>query len=148
MFAPDPRRRLGALLEEMMMERGFGRDDYGVKLVSLPNAYSSRAFIVCIGCTPKTCRSSRAFRFFRDERFMERKPARAARPSAVPRVRTYLVYSVGQLMLLSCGRTTSNNRPGVLAPDVSRHPASQGTAPFWLHRQLMLGGADDGDFLR
>ena len=38
-------------------------------------------------------------RFFRDEAFME-EAARGVKPSAAPSIPTYLVYSVGKLMLL------------------------------------------------
>ena len=84
-------------------------------------------------------------RFFRDEAFMEEASARreAERGTFDP---TYLVYSVGKLMLLKL-RQDCKQQQGKSFSLRSFHDTllAQGTAPFWLHRQLMLG--DEGDLL-
>src|SRR2546428_7047585 len=59
---------------------------------------------------------------------------------------TYLVYSVGKLMLLKL-RQDVKAQQGKSFSLRSFHDTllAQGTAPFWLHRQLMLG--EEGDVL-
>jgi len=59
---------------------------------------------------------------------------------------TYLVYSVGKQMLLKL-RQDCKQLQGKSFSLRSFHDTllAQGTAPFWLHRQLMLG--DEGDLL-
>ena len=56
---------------------------------------------------------------------------------------TYLVYSVGKLMLLKL-RQDYKQQQGKAFSLRTFHDTllGNGTAPFWLHRQLMLG-ADD-----
>ena len=83
-------------------------------------------------------------RFFRDEAFMEEASARreAERGTFDP---TYLVYSVGKLMLLKL-RQDCKLQQGKAFSLRGFHDTllANGTAPFWLHRQLLLGedGAD------
>ena len=59
---------------------------------------------------------------------------------------TYLVYSVGKLMLLKL-RQECKQQQGKSFSLRSFHDTllAQGTAPFWLHRQMMLG--EEGDLL-
>jgi uncharacterized protein (DUF885 family) len=59
---------------------------------------------------------------------------------------TYLVYTVGKLMLLKL-RQDYKTQQGKSFSLKSFHDTllGQGTAPFWLHRQLMLG--EEGDLL-
>jgi len=135
--------------EEMMMEVGFGRDDYSVKLGQLAEALVRLArFIVCIRLHAEDMSVEQGVRFFRDEAFMEEASARreAERGTFDP---TYLVYSVGKLMLLKL-RQDYKQQQGKSFSLRTFHDTllAQGTAPFWLHRQLMLGTADDGDLLR
>ena len=134
--------------EEMMMEAGFGREDYSVKLGQLAEALIRLArFIVCIRLHAEDMSVEQGMRFFRDEAFMEEGSARreAERGTFDP---TYLVYSVGKLMLLKL-RQDYKQQQGKAFSLRTFHDTllGQGTAPFWLHRQLMLGGADDGDVL-
>jgi uncharacterized protein (DUF885 family) len=137
--------------EEMMMEAGFGRQDYSVKLGQLAEALIRLArFIVCIRMHAEDMSVEQAVRFFRDEAFMEEGSARreAERGTFDP---MYLVYSVGKLMLMKL-RQDYKQQQGKSFSLRTFHDTllGQGTAPFWLHRQLMLGGpdaVDDGDLL-
>jgi uncharacterized protein (DUF885 family) len=85
-------------------------------------------------------------RLFRDEAYMEESSARreAERGTFDP---TYLVYSVGKLMLLKL-RQDCKQQQGKAFSLRAFHDTLllNGTAPFWLHRQLMLG-SDSGDLL-
>jgi uncharacterized protein (DUF885 family) len=137
--------------EEMMMEAGFGRQDYSVKLGQLAEALIRLArFIVCIRMHTEDMSVEQAVRFFRDEAFMEEGSARreAERGTFDP---MYLVYSLGKLMLLKL-RHDYKQLQGKAFSLRTFHDTllGQGTAPFWLHRQLMLGGpgaADAGDLV-
>lgn len=132
--------------EEMMMDAGFGRQDYSVKLGQLAEALIRLArFIVCIRLHAEDMSVEQAVRFFRDEAFMEENSARreAERGTFDP---TYLVYSVGKLMLMKL-RNDYRQQQGKSFSLRTFHDTllGHGTAPFWLHRQLMLGGPDGPD---
>lgn len=133
--------------EEMMMEAGFGRQDYTVKLGQLAEALIRLArFIVCIKLHAEDMSVEQGVRMFREEAFMGEVSARreAERGTFDP---TYLVYSVGKLMLMKL-RQDYKQQQGKAFSLRTFHDTllGQGTAPFWLHRQLMLGG-DGGDVL-
>jgi uncharacterized protein (DUF885 family) len=133
--------------EQMMIEVGFGRQQYGVQLGQLAEALIRLArFIVCIKLHAEDMSVEQGVRFFRDEAYMEEASARreAERGTFDP---TYLVYSVGKLMLLKL-RQDYKQQQGKSFSLKSFHDRllGQGTAPFWLHRQLLLGG-DGGDAL-
>ena len=133
--------------EQMMIEAGFGRRDYGIQLGQLAEALIRLArFVVCIRLHAEDLSVEQGVRFFREEAFMEEASARreAERGTFDP---TYLVYSVGKLMLLKL-RQDVKQKQGKSFSLRAFHDAllSNGTAPFWLHRQLMLG-ADTGDAL-
>jgi uncharacterized protein (DUF885 family) len=129
--------------EQMMIEAGFGRQEYRVKLGQLAEALIRLArFVVCIKLHAEDMSVEQGVRFFRDEAFMEEGSARreAERGTFDP---TYLVYSVGKLMLLKL-RQDYKQQQGKSFSLRSFHDTllAQGTAPFWLHRRLLLG--DDG----
>jgi uncharacterized protein (DUF885 family) len=133
--------------EQMMIEAGFGRQDYGIRLGQLAESLIRLVrFIVCIKLHAEDMSVEQGVRFFRDEAFMEEVSARreAERGTFDP---TYLVYSVGKLMLLKL-RQDYKQAQGKAFSLRSFHDTllAQGTAPFWLHRQLMLG-EDNGDLL-
>jgi uncharacterized protein (DUF885 family) len=133
--------------EQMMVEAGFGRDDYGVRLGQLAEALIRLArFIVCIKLHTEDMSVEQGVRFFREEAFMEESGARreAERGTFDP---TYLVYSAGKLMLLKL-RNDYKQQQGKAFSLRAFHDTllANGTAPFWLHRQLMLG-EDSGDLL-
>jgi uncharacterized protein (DUF885 family) len=133
--------------EQMMIEAGFGRQDQGIKLGQLAEALV-RLVRVVVGIKLHTEDLSveQGVRLFRDEAYMEESSARreAERGTFDP---TYLVYSVGKLMLLKL-RQDCKQQQGKAFSLRTFHDTLllNGTAPFWLHRQLMLG-ADGGDVL-
>jgi uncharacterized protein (DUF885 family) len=133
--------------EEMMIEAGFGRENPGVKLGQLAEALIRLVrFIVGIKLHAADLSVEQGVRLFRDEAYMEEASARreAERGTFDP---TYLVYSVGKLMLLKL-RRDYKQQVGKAFSLRTFHDTllANGTAPFWLHRHLMLG-ADNGDVL-
>jgi len=133
--------------EQMMIEAGFGRKEYGIQLGQLAEALIRLArFVVCIKLHAEDMSVEQGVRFFREEAFMEEMSARreAERGTFDP---TYLVYSVGKLMLLKL-RQDVKQQEGKNFSLRNFHDTllANGTAPFWLHRQLMLG-PESGDLL-
>src|ERR1700704_5342752 len=133
--------------EEMMMEAGFARQQPSVKLGQLAESLIRLArFIVCIRLHAEDMSVAQGMRFFRDEAFMEEGSARreAERGTFDP---TYLVYSVGKLMLMKL-RHDYKQQQGKAFSLRTFHDTllGGGTSPFWLHRALMLPG-DNGDLL-
>ncbi len=134
--------------EQMMVEAGFGRREYVIQLGQLAEALVRLArFVVCIRLHAEDLSVEQGVRFFREEAFMEEASARreAERGTFDP---TYLVYSIGKLMLLKL-RQDVKHAQGKSFSLRTFHDTllANGTAPFWLHRQLMLGDADTGDAL-
>ena len=133
--------------EQMMIEAGFGRHDPSIKLGQLAEALIRLVrFIVCIKLHAEDMSVEQGVRYFRDEAFMEEGSARreAERGAFDP---TYLVYTVGKLMLLKL-RQDYKAQQGKSFSLRSFHDTllSHGTAPFWFHRQMMLTD-DSGDLL-
>jgi uncharacterized protein (DUF885 family) len=133
--------------EQMMIEAGFGRQDDGIKLGQLAEALVRLVrVIVGIKLHAEDLSVEQGVRMFRDEAYMEESSARreAERGTFDP---TYLVYSVGKLMLLKL-RQDCRQQLGKAFSLRTFHDTLllNGTAPFWLHRQLMLG-SDSGDLL-
>jgi uncharacterized protein (DUF885 family) len=134
--------------EQMMVEAGFGRREYGVQLGQLAEALVRLArFVVCIRLHAEDLSVEQGVRFFREEAFMEEASARreAERGTFDP---TYLVYSIGKLMLLKLRQDVKQAQGKAFSLRTFHDTLlANGTAPFWLHRQLMLGDADTGDAL-
>jgi len=133
--------------EQMMMEAGFRRDDPTLKLGQLAEALIRLGrFIVSIRLHVEDWSVEQGMRFFRDECFMEEGGARreAERGTFDP---TYLVYSVGKLMLLKLRRDYKEQQ-GAKYSQRAFHDQllGNGTATFGVQRQLMLGDAS-GDLL-
>jgi uncharacterized protein (DUF885 family) len=133
--------------EQMMIEAGFAREDQGVKLGQLAEALIRLVrCIVGIKLHTEDMSVEQGVRLFQSEAYLEESSARreAERGTFDP---TYLVYSVGKLMLLKLRRDYKQQQ-GKAFSLRSFHDTllGNGTAPFWLHRQLMLG-ADSGDLL-
>jgi len=133
--------------EQMMIEAGFGRRDHGIALGQLAESLIRLVrFIVCIRLHTEDMSVEQGVRYFREEAFMEESSARreAERGTFDP---TYLVYTVGKLMLLKL-RQDVKQQQGKSFSLRTFHDTllAQGTAPFWLHRQLMLAD-DTGDLL-
>ena len=133
--------------EHMMIEAGFARQDSGVKLGQLAEALIRLVrFIVGIRLHAEDLSVEQGVRLFKEEAFMEEASARreAERGTFDP---TYLVYTVGKLMLLKL-RQDYRQQQGKAFSLKTFHDTllGNGTAPFWLHRELMLG-ENSGDLL-
>ncbi len=133
--------------EQMMIESGFARQDHGVRLGQLAESLIRLVrFIVGIKLHTEDLSVEQGVRLFREEAYLEEASARreAERGTFDP---TYLVYTVGKLMLLKL-RQDCKQQQGKAFSLRTFHDTllGNGTAPFWLHRQLMLG-TDSGDLL-
>ena len=128
--------------EHMMMEAGFRRGDTKLRLGQLAEALVRLArFVVAIRLHCEDASVEQGMRFFRDEAFLEEATARreAERGTFDP---TYLVYSVGKLMLLKLRRDYKDSQEGKFSMRAFHDAVlAQGNAPFWAHRRLLL---DDG----
>jgi len=128
--------------EHMMMEAGFRRGDTRLRLGQLAEALVRLArFVVAIRLHCEDLSVEQGMRFFRDEAFLEEATARreAERGTFDP---TYLVYSVGKLMLLKLRRDYKDRQEGKFSLRAFHDAVlAQGNAPFWAHRRLMM---DDG----
>jgi len=133
--------------EQMMVEAGFLRHDSSFRLGQLAEALIRLARVVVgIKLHTEDLSVEQGMRFFRDEAFMEEGSARreAERGTFDP---TYLVYSVGKLMLLKLRRDVRQQQGKTFSLRAFHDRLlGLGAAPFWAHRQLMLG-EDAGDLL-
>ena len=133
--------------EQMMMEAGFGREDKTIRLGQLAESLIRLVrFIVGIKLHTEDMSVEQGVRLFREEAYLEEASARreAERGTFDP---TYLVYSAGKMMLLKL-RQDYKTQQGKAFSLRTFHDTllSNGTAPFWLHRELMLG-SNAGDVL-
>jgi uncharacterized protein (DUF885 family) len=133
--------------EQMMIENGFGRDDHSIRLGQLAESLIRLVrFIVGIKLHTEDMSVEQGVRLFREEAYLEEATARreAERGTFDP---TYLVYSAGKMMLLKL-RQDYKAQQGKAFSLRTFHDTllSNGTAPFWLHRELMLG-SNPGDVL-
>jgi uncharacterized protein (DUF885 family) len=133
--------------EQMMVEAGFRRTDHTLRLGQLAEALIRLArFVVSIRLHVEDMSVEQGMRFFRDETFLEESTARreAERGTFDP---TYLVYSLGKLMLLKLRRDCKEQQGGQYSQRAFHDRLlANGTATFAVHRQLMLGDAS-GDLL-
>jgi uncharacterized protein (DUF885 family) len=125
--------------EQMMLEAGFGKKDHALKLGQLAESLVRLArFVVGIRLHTEDWSVEQGVRFFRDEAFLEESSARreAERGTFDP---TYLVYTAGKLAMLKLRedwQAEQGGKPSLRAfHDVV---LSQGSAPFWALRRLML----------
>jgi uncharacterized protein (DUF885 family) len=130
--------------EHMMIEAGFRRDDPTIKLGQLAEALVRLArCVVGIRLHCEDLSVEQGMRFFRDEAFLEEATARreAERGTFDP---TYLVYSVGKLMLLKLRRDYRDQLDGKFSLRAFHDAVlAQGNAPFWAQRRLLLGEGHD-----
>jgi uncharacterized protein (DUF885 family) len=130
--------------EQMMAEAGFRRGDDTFKLGQLAEALVRLArFVVAIRLHCDDLSVEQGMRFFRDEAFLEEATARreAERGTFDP---TYLVYSVGKLMMLKLRGDYKDAQGGKFSMRTFHDAVlAQGNAPFWAHRRLLLGDASD-----
>jgi uncharacterized protein (DUF885 family) len=134
--------------EEMMLEAGFRREDQTLRLGQLAEALVRLArFVVSIRLHAEDMSVEQGVRIFRDEGYMEEGSARreAERGTFDP---TYLVYSVGKLMLQKL-RNDYREKVGKKFSLRDFHDTllGNGTATFSVHRRLMLGEHQTGDLL-
>ena len=128
--------------EQMMLEAGFGRGDSALKLGQLGEALVRLArFVVGIRLHTDDWSVEQGVRFFREEAFLEEASARreAERGTFDP---TYIVYSIGKLMLLKLRHDWQEEQHGKTTLRAF-HDAflAQGSAPFPALRRLMLDHA-------
>jgi uncharacterized protein (DUF885 family) len=123
-----------------MVEAGFGRQDPTIKAGQLAEALIRLArLVVGLRLHAEDLSVEQGMRFFRDEAFMEESSARreAERGTFDP---TYVVYTLGKLMLLKLRRDYKEAQGSKYSLRAFHDGLlGQGTAPFWVHRQLMLG---------
>ena len=130
--------------EQMMGEAGFRRNDSAVKLGQLAEALVRLArFVVAIRLHCEDLSVEQGMRFFRDEAFLEEATARREAERGTFDA-TYLVYSLGKLMMLKMRRDYKEQQ-GSKYSLRAFHDAvlGQGNAPFWAHRQLLLNETAD-----
>jgi uncharacterized protein (DUF885 family) len=128
----------------MMVEAGFRRGDITIRLGQLAESLVRLArFVVAIRLHCEDLSVEQGMRFFRDEAFLEEATARreAERGTFDP---SYLLYSVGKLMMLKL-RADYKEQQGGKYSLRAFHDAvlSQGNAPFWAHRRLLLDEKTD-----
>jgi len=130
--------------EHMMVEAGFRRGDVTFKLGQLAEALVRLArVVVAIRLHCEDLSVEQGMRIFRDEAFLEEATARreAERGTFDP---TYLVYSVGKLMMLKLRRDYKDRLAGTFSLRAFHDAVlAQGNAPFWAHRRLLLDDASD-----
>ena len=130
--------------EHMMVEAGFRRGDQTIKLGQLAEALVRLArCVVGIRLHCEDLSVEQGMRFFRDEAFLEEATARreAERGTFDP---TYLVYSIGKLMMLKLRRDYKEQLGGKFSMRTFHDAVlAQGNAPFWAHRRLLLGDNSD-----
>jgi len=130
--------------EQMMVEAGFRRGDASLKVGQLAESLVRLArFVVAIRVHCEDLSVEQGMRFFRDEAFLEEATARreAERATFDP---TYLVYSVGKLMMLKLRRDYKEQVDGRFSLRTFHDAVlANGSAPFWAHRRLLLGETAD-----
>jgi uncharacterized protein (DUF885 family) len=130
--------------EHMMVEAGFRRGDVTIRIGQLAEALVRLArFVVAIRLHCEDLSVEQGMRFFRDEAFLEETTARreAERGTFDP---TYLVYSLGKLMMLKLRRDYKEQQGGKYSLRAFHDAVlSQGSAPFWALRRLLLGETVD-----
>lgn len=126
--------------EQMMVEAGFGRGDGNVHLGQLAESLVRLArLVVGIKLHADDWSVEQGVRFFQNEAYLEESHARreAERGTFDP---SYVVYAAGKMMLLKLRQDWQDKQGG--KPSLRAfHDAflSQGSAPFWALRTLMLG---------
>ncbi len=126
--------------EQLMLDEGFERGNATIKLGQLAEVLIRLARVVVgvrLHCEDMSV--EQGMRFFRDEAYLEESTARreAERGTFDP---TYLVYSIGKLMLLKLRRDCQEQQGSKFSLRAFHDTLlGQGNAPLWAHRRLMLG---------
>lgn len=129
---------------QMMVEAGFRRGDGAFKLGQLAEALVRLARVVVgirLHCEDMSV--EQGMRFFRDEAFLEESAARreAERGTFDP---GYVVSAIGKLMMLKLRSDHKLQQTGKYSLRAFHDTVlTQGSAPFWAHRRLLLGESPD-----
>jgi uncharacterized protein DUF885 len=127
--------------EQMMLEAGFGGNDPKLKIGQLADALLRLCrFVVGIREHTLGMTVDQATRFFMDNAYMGETPSRieAERGTFDP---TYLVYSVGKLAILKLREDYKREQKEEFSlEDFHNRLLSNGNAPLWVHRQMLLPG--------
>jgi uncharacterized protein (DUF885 family) len=126
--------------EEMMLDEGFERQNDAIKLGQLSEALIRLArTIVGIRLHTEDLSVEQGVRFFRDQAFLEESSARreAERGTFDP---NYVLYLLGKRMLLKLRSDYEAKEGGQFSlKKFHDRLLAQGSLPFWMHRELMLG---------
>src|SRR5215510_5411622 len=127
--------------EQMMLEAGFGGNDPKLKLGQLADALLRLCrFVVGIREHTLGMTLDQGTHFFMENGYMGETPARieAERGTFDP---TYLVYSVGKLAILKLREDyRREQKQDFSLEDFHNRLLSDGNAPLWVHRQMLLPG--------
>ncbi len=130
--------------EHMMVEAGFRRGDATIKLGQLAEALVRLVRVVVgIRLHCEDLSVEQGMRFFRDEAFLEESTARreAERGTFDP---TYLVYSVGKLMMLKLRQDFKEQQESKYSLRAFHDAVlANGSVPFWAQRRLLLNETSD-----
>lgn len=126
--------------EQLTIEQGFAKKDPARKLGQLAEALVRLTrLIVGIRLHAEDLSVEQGMRMFRDEAYLEESSARreAERGTFDP---SYVVYALGRLMLLKLRADVQEAEgEGFALKAFHDRLLGHGLAPFWAHRQLMLG---------
>jgi uncharacterized protein (DUF885 family) len=127
--------------EQMMIDEGFGNRDPKLKMGQLADALLRLCrFIVGIREHTQGMTIEQATQFFMQNAYMGETPARmeAERGSFDP---TYIVYTVGKLAILKMREDYKRERGAEFSlRDFHDHLLSNGLAPLWAHRRMLMPG--------
>lgn len=126
--------------EHLMVEQSFARKDPARRLGQLAEALIRLTrLIVGVRLHTEDLSVEQGVRLFRDEAYLEESSARreAERGTFDP---SYVVYALGKLMLLKLRGDVEHARGESFSLRAFHDDLlGQGFAPFWAHRQMMLG---------
>ena len=127
--------------EQMMIDEGFGGGDPKMRMGQLADALLRLCrFVVGIREHTRGMSVDQATRFFMDNAYMGETPSRieAERGTFDP---TYLVYSVGKLAIMKLKADYKRDRKEQFSlQEFHDRLLSNGNAPLWVHRQMLLPG--------
>lgn len=127
--------------EQMMLEEGFGNQDPKIKLGQLADALLRLCrFVVGIRLHTEGLTVEQGTIFFMQNAYMGETPSRieAERGTFDP---TYLVYTVGKLMILKLREDYKRyRREDFSLQDFHDRLLANGQAPLWVHRQMLMPG--------
>ncbi|MFY9557677.1 MAG: DUF885 domain-containing protein, partial [Blastocatellia bacterium] len=127
--------------EQMLLDEGFGGGDPKLRMGQLADALLRLCrFVVGIREHTGGMTVDQATRFFMNNAYMGETPSRieAERGTFDP---TYLVYSVGKLAILQLREDYKRDRKEEFSlKEFHDRLLSNGNAPLWVHRQMLLPG--------